>query len=219
MTIDTTYHDSDGRRPLTCLPGSVRRMGVDEEAPGADLVELTASALAGDRAAWEGLVDRLKGAAWSAIARVDLPSEDRKDAFAATFFRLYEKLGSVHEPVRLHGWVATTARREALAIARTRSREVVVELVDAHLAPVRDRSVDRLLDEELRSALRAAFVRLSESCQRLLRLLSADPPPHYTEVASQLEMKIGSIGPTRQRCLERLRQMPELRPFASEVLP
>lgn len=185
----------------------------DGAAQGADLVALVESALAGDRTAWDGLVERLKGAAWSAIARVDLPAEDRKDAFAGTFFRLYEKLGSVQDPARLHGWVSTTARREALAIARSRRREIAVELVDAHLAPVPDRAGDRLLEQELHGALRAAFARLSATCQKLLTVLCADPPPPYADVARRLDMRIGSIGPTRQRCLARLRSMPELQAF------
>jgi len=122
--------------------------------PGADLVELAAAALDGSRAAWERLVDRLRVAAWSVTGTVDLSLEDRKDAFASTFFKLYEKLGSVQEPARLHGWVATTARREALSIAKTRHREMAVDLMDAHLGLVPDQAADRLLDDELGQALR-----------------------------------------------------------------
>lgn len=217
MTLSATRHGAPDRRPLAAHPGSVPGVEVHGQLPGADLVALTASALVGDRAAWEGLVDRLKGAAWAAIGGVDLPFEDRKDAFASTFFRLYEKLGSVEDPARLHGWVSTTARREALAIARARRRETSFELVDEYLEPVADVSADHLLDQEMRRAMGSAFARLSQSCQRLLRLLTADPPPHYAEVSRLLGMKIGSIGPTRQRCLARLRAMPELQPFRNEA--
>ncbi len=185
--------------------------------PGSDLVALTSAALAGDRVAWEQLVDCLTGAVWGAIRRFDLPVEDRKDAFAMTFLRLYERLGSVREPARLHGWVATTARNEVLAILRSRRRLVPVEIVDAHLPPVLDSAVESILDGELQTAMSTAFLRLSDSCQRLLRLVTADPPIPYAEIGRTLEMKIGSIGPTRQRCLARLREMPELRPYCREV--
>lgn len=205
------------RRPEPGTAGSLRIVQADETSPSADLAGLTASALAGDRAAWEELVDRLSATAWSAVRRVDMPAEDRKDAFASTFLRLYERLGSVNDPERLHGWVATTARREALAIARARRRETPVELVDAHLAPAPDLAVDRVVDGELSSALRAAFRRLPEACQRLLALLCADPPPSYVEVCRLLDMRIGSIGPTRQRCLAKLRRMPELQAFGGAV--
>lgn len=185
------------------------------ETPGAELEALAAAALAGDRSGWERLVDRLRVAAWSATGTAGLSMEDRKDAFAATFFKLYEHLGAVQEPARLHGWVATTARREALKLAKARRRETAVDLLDVHLGLVDDRSDERLLDEELLAALRAGFARLSESCQRLLRLLSADPPVPYLDIATRLQMKIGSIGPTRQRCLGHLRATPELRPYLS----
>lgn len=205
------------RRPHAGRPGSLRGVQVDGGSPGVDLKELASAALAGDRAAWEQLVDRLSATVWAAVRRIDMPPEDRKDAFASTFLRLYERLGTVQDPDRLHGWVATTARREALAIAHARRRESSVELVDAHLAPAPDLAADRLLDSELFAALRAAFRQLPEACQRLLALLSADPPPSYVEVCRLLNMKIGSIGPTRQRCLARLRQMPELQAFGGAV--
>lgn len=208
---------SSDRRPGGRRACSVRGVQADGESPGADLPELAASALAGDRRAWEALVDRLSGTVWAAVRRVDMPAEDRKDAFASTFLRLYERLGAVQDPERLHGWVATTARREALAITRARRRETPVELVDAHLASVPDVAAERLLDGELSGALRAAFRQLPEACQRLLALLSADPPPSYNDVCRVLGMPIGSIGPTRRRCLTKLRRMPELQAFGGAV--
>lgn len=210
--IDPAAPDEQDRIVTSSTTGPDERQRL-AGAPGADLEALAAAALAGDRAGWEQLVDRLRVAAWSATGTVGISLEDRKDAFAATFFKLYENLAAVHEPARLHGWVATTARREALKLAKARQRETAVDLLDMRLELVPDRSDERLLDDELRTALLAAFARLSESCQRLLRLLSADPPVPYTEVATRLQMKIGSIGPTRQRCLGHLRATPELAPF------
>jgi DNA-directed RNA polymerase specialized sigma24 family protein len=67
-----------------------------------------------------------------------------------------------------------------------------------------------LIAEAERSALRLAFADLPERCRRLLGMLFADPPPAYTQVSAAMEMPVGAIGPTRQRCLDRLRRSPFL---------
>jgi DNA-directed RNA polymerase specialized sigma24 family protein len=66
---------------------------------------------------------------------------------------------------------------------------------------------DRLSDLILRSRLRVAYETLPEPCRQLLRILMADPPPSYADVSEALSMPIGSIGPTRARCLRRLRDL------------
>ncbi len=174
---------------------------------------LVRDALAGDRAAWEALVDGLKGVAWRVIWGFDLSGEDRDDAFAATFFRLYERLSTVREPAKLPGWVASTARNEVLTLLRSRQRERPSDQADLFAVPTPDVSGDRLLDNELLVGLRAGFVRLSAACQELLRLLTAEPPLSYEDISEITGMPHGSIGPTRQRCLGSLRDTPEMRPF------
>ena len=143
----------------------------------------------------------------------DLSREDRDDVFAATFFRLYERLSTVREPAKLPGWVASTARNEVLTLLRSRQRERPSDQADLFATPTPDVSGDRLLDNELLVGLRAAFVRLSAACQELLRLLSAEPPLSYEDISEITGMPHGSIGPTRQRCLGSLRDTPEMRPF------
>ena len=163
-------------------------------------------------------MERLHRVAWSAIAAFDLSPEDRKDAFAATFCRLYERLGSVREPSRLPGWVHTTARNEVLTLLRSRRRTVPTD--DFHTVPSATAEPERgLLDAELTRPLHAAIGRLSPTDQALLRLLTVDPPLSYSAISDMLDMPQGSIGPTRQRCLERLRATPEFRPFLTEVQP
>lgn len=195
---------------MTCawLPSVV----VMERLPGPNFVALHRQALDGDEGSWRVLVDSLKGVAWKILNSYDIPAEDRNDAFASTFFRLYERLSTIREPEKLPGWVATTARNEANACYRRQAK--VSPMADPPL-----RSVDGgdhsegLEDDELRQAMRRAFCRLSAEHQALMRLLTADPPLAYEEISATLGIPIGSIGPTRQRCLQRLRNSPELAPF------
>jgi RNA polymerase sigma factor (sigma-70 family) len=174
-----------------------------------DWDRLVERALDRDQVAWRELVDRLKGVAWKVLYGYDLSTEDRKDAFASTFFRVYERLGTIREPQKLPGWVATIARNEANTIARKRSRLVPMDELPLRGVVEADHSED-LIDDELRRAMLAAFRRLPADMQVLLRLLTADPPIGYEEVGRLLDLPHGSIGPTRQRCLQRLRNSPEL---------
>jgi RNA polymerase sigma factor (sigma-70 family) len=183
----------------------------------ADFDALVALALDGESTAWDELVERLNRVAWRAIAGFDLAVEDRKDAFAATFCRLYERLDTVREPAKLPGWIATTARNEVLTLLRSRRRDIPSDNLDLRLPAARPDFASDLMDTELRDALHAALTRLSPDCQELLRLLTVDPPLSYAEIGELLDMPHGSIGPTRQRCLERLRAAPELRPYLREA--
>jgi RNA polymerase sigma factor (sigma-70 family) len=177
-----------------------------------DFTELVGRARGGDAAAWDAIVDGLQGIVWSTLSGFRLSAEDRNDVFAAAFFRLYERIDTIREPHKLPGWMATTTRHEALGIVRSRQRtEARDDVGDREAIP---RPLDeQLLDDELHVAVRAAFSRLSPSHQELLRLLTTEPPTSYDEIAELLDIPRGSIGPTRQRCLERLRATPELQPF------
>jgi RNA polymerase sigma factor (sigma-70 family) len=177
------------------------------------LPELAARAIEHDQQAWRALVDRLKGVAWKVLYGYDLSEEDRKDAFASTFFRLYEHLGNIRELEKLPGWVATTARNEAHTIFRRRRNTVPMESVDLRETPVTEET-DHVVAGELHVALHAAFARLTPQSQALMRLLTTDPPLSYDEISRILDIPRGSIGPLRQRCLERLRNSPELAPFS-----
>jgi RNA polymerase sigma factor (sigma-70 family) len=178
------------------------------------LRDLMQRALAHDEAAWRQLVDTLKGVVWKVLYGYDLTDEDRNDVFASTFFRLYERLSTIREPEKLPGWVATTTRNEANSVYRRRSRTVPMAELPLRASDTTDHS-ERMVDDELRAALLAAFGRLAPDQQALMRLLSADPPLSYEEISRLLNLPHGSIGPTRQRCLQRLRNSPELAPYLS----
>ncbi|MDQ6614193.1 MAG: sigma-70 family RNA polymerase sigma factor [Actinomycetota bacterium] len=177
-----------------------------------DFVELVKLARDGNVGAKHALVDSLHRLVWHTIADFGMSREDRQDVFAGTFCRLFERLGSIRDPDRLPGWIATTARNEAHTLLRARGRFVLTDELGERQDddPPTD---ERLLDRELNAALQGAFLSLPHHCRELLRLLTAVPRLSYEEVGELLAMPHGSIGPTRQRCLERLRNAPELRPF------
>jgi RNA polymerase sigma factor (sigma-70 family) len=178
----------------------------------ADLPGLAERARGGDAVAWRTLVDHLKGVVWKTVLAFDIPDAERQDAFASTFFRLYERLDTVRDPEKLPGWIATTARNEVYALLRARKR--LVPLEDIPLAQsVPDSNSDRLLETEIRKALYRAYCELPAEGQAMLRALCADPPLTYEQIGQLLSMPHGSIGPTRQRYIERLRRSPHLTPF------
>lgn len=176
------------------------------------LADLVASCLAGDGRAFERLVDRFAPLVWRVIrSHSGMSAADAEDAFQLVFLRVYEKLATVREPAALPGWLATTARRECLSLlARTpRSAGADAELIER--LPAGDDDVDAaVLRDERQAAVAVAFRDQSPPCQGLLRLTAADPPLDYDTIAELLAIPRGSIGPTRRRCLDRLRRHPEI---------
>jgi len=171
------------------------------------VAECLRQAAGGDAAAWDALVEQFGALVWSVARAHRLSAADAADVSQTTWLRLVEHLDAITQPERLGAWLATTARRECLAVIRRRSRQIPVE----ESGDLAEGSLDEpppdgpLLEAEEHSILAIAFGRLAERCQRLLRLLMIDPPPQYSDVAAALEIPIGSIGPTRARCLERLK--------------
>jgi RNA polymerase sigma factor (sigma-70 family) len=165
-------------------------------------------AAAGDKDAWDEIVESFSGLVWSVASSHRLGPADCAEVLQTTWQRLLEHVDRIREPERLGGWLATTARRESLRMLRLRARELPTD-DEAAFGPRPDQSPtpeEAVLDRERDRQLWRAFTRLSERCQRLLRLVVLVAPP-YTEVAAVLDMPIGSIGPTRARCLENLRRL------------
>ena len=167
----------------------------------ADTAEMVCAAALGESAAWDALVDRYARLVWSVARAFGLSDADAADVSQTTWLRLAEHLPRLREPERVGAWLSTTARREAMrARARTR-RDLPLDDVDV---AQRGSDVDQqLLDGERAAALWKAFASIPPPCQALLRLLLAEYS--YAEISEALDMPIGSIGPTRGRCLERLR--------------
>lgn len=183
-----------------------------------DAGSLVVAAAAGDKAAWQILVERFSGLVWSITRAYRLGHADAADVFQTTWLRLAEHLTRIEKPDRIGAWLATAARRECLQNIRASGRAIPAEDMsrfervtpgenlpeEAVLAAERDQE-----DAQRAAAVWQAFGRISDRCRELLRVLMASPPPSYAEVAAALDLPVGSIGPTRARCLQRLRdQLP-----------
>jgi RNA polymerase sigma factor (sigma-70 family) len=181
--------------------------GDDTLIDGDSLVaSLVASAADGNQQAWATLVDRFDGLLWSIARSFRLGQADAADVVQISWLRLLEHLTTIRQPERVGGWLATTVRHECLALLRRQARHgVPLDEPEALVAdlPAAEQS---LLNEERDAELWDALQRLSDLCRNLLRVLASDPAPTYLEVASALEMPVGSIGPRRGRCLEQLRR-------------
>ena len=173
------------------------------------VAELVAAVRDGDQQAWHRLVDRFAPLVGSVCRRFMLAPHDREDVAAGVWLHLLERLHTLREPAALPGWIATTTRNECLGLLRARKRTLPTDFAIEPADPVDETGVD--LTAQLRSqALREAFAGISERCRQLLEMLFGDPPVPYLQVATRLGIQIGSVGPTRIRCLARLRLQPSL---------
>jgi RNA polymerase sigma factor (sigma-70 family) len=184
-----------------CVEQPVEQSGV------ADLVN---AALRGDHDAWDQIVERYLPLVWAVARRAGLSPADADDVSQTTLLRLFEHADSLRTPERLGAWLAVTARHESFRVLRLAGRQLPVgqrDELEALPSDPQESQVDlAVLTAERDAELWQAFAQLSPRCQQLLRTLTADPPPRYAEVAETLNIPIGSIGPTRRRCLECLRR-------------
>jgi RNA polymerase sigma factor (sigma-70 family) len=176
---------------------------------------LVTAAAGGDPAAWHELVRRFSGLVWSITRAYRLSRADAADVSQTAWLRLAEHIGKINNPERVGAWLATATRRECLHSLRMTARTVPTEDMtwfDGNAAgddPTEGevlRAEAEREDAQRAAAVRQAFGRLPQRCSELLRVLMATPPPSYADVAAALGLPVGSIGPTRARCLQRLRQ-------------
>jgi RNA polymerase sigma factor (sigma-70 family) len=197
-------------RPSLAGYGSGARR--DQDANGLDIAELVRSAAEGDRWSWERLVDQYARIIWAVTRDFRLTESDAADVAQVTWLRLFEHINRLEHPNRVGSWLAVTARRECLRHLAARKKVVLVQDDgDLNNVPAHGPEVDeRLLTDERIQAVREALSGLPSQWQQMLQLLMADPPASYAEISDQLGLPIGSIGPTRGRCLDRLRVLLEV---------
>jgi RNA polymerase sigma factor (sigma-70 family) len=181
-----------------------------------DLPMLVRASSDGDEDAWNELVRRYAHLVVAVTRQYRLSAADAQDVSQTVWLRLVEHLTDIREPAALAGWIITTARRECLRQLRTVRQVVSVD-------PLNGRAFDRpgntdevdgdLLEAERHRVLLDGLAELPQHQQNFLVLLAADPPHTYAEISRLLGIPIGSIGPTRSRVLDKLRQTNAIRTY------
>jgi RNA polymerase sigma factor (sigma-70 family) len=175
-----------------------------------DPTALVIRARDGEKQAWDELVDRYAPLIWSICRRCRLGRADAEDVGQSVWMRLVGQLASLRDPAALPGWLATTTQRECGRVLRpARNREArrhSPEIPDTMTGAAES----ELLRAERYAALREAFTRLPSGSQQLIALLIQDPPMPYAEISAKLGIPAGSIGPSRSRCLDKLRRDPAI---------
>jgi RNA polymerase sigma factor (sigma-70 family) len=188
-------------------PPGPRDTTAAQDALDEQVVALVRAAAAGDREAWDGIVRRYVSLLWAVALRHGLNESDAGDVVQTTWLRLLEHIDDIRQPARLGSWLATTAQREALRCIAHRRRNVLgddavsSDRPDLLLAP----PDERLITDEMAAAARSAMDSLPVTWRSLVELLISEPTPTYEEIGADLGLPIGSIGPTRGRCVRRLR--------------
>jgi len=193
-------------------PGSRRTVMRDDPA----VIDLVVRARDGDQHAWNQIVDRYAPLVWFICQRYQLSRADVDDVGQTVWLLLVEQLGNLRQPAALPGWLSTTTQRECLRVLRAASKHDHSELPEASqmsLDHPTELVEQEIIAAELGAALRVAFAGIPERCRRLLSMLISDPPVPYAQISDALSISVGSIGPQRARCLNRLRRSPALAAF------
>jgi RNA polymerase sigma factor (sigma-70 family) len=194
-------------------PGLLTRRETHPRRDASVIADLISRARNGEQQAWDALVERYAPLIWSICRKYRLHDSDAEDASQSVWLHLVNHLDSVRDPAAIPGWLATTTQRECTRILRVAKRSQVVEDVPdiENIPGEQARTVEQqLLVAERHAVLREAFMDLPPAGQRLIALLAIDPPLTYAEIAARLGIQVGSIGPTRARCLDRLRRHPAI---------
>jgi RNA polymerase sigma factor (sigma-70 family) len=182
-----------------------------------DDAALVARCVAGDSKAWTVLVKRYQRLVYAIVRRTGLDDHAAADVFQTVFSRLVQHLPRIAEPARLQAWIVTTAKREALlqrklgqrSVSMTSSTEEAQDGAEWDMAdetPIAEQVLD---DLQQVNRMRNALEQLDDRSRDLLLMLfrDEDDAVSYEEIARRLGMSVGSIGPTRARCLEKLRRL------------
>jgi RNA polymerase sigma factor (sigma-70 family) len=174
--------------------------------------ELVDRCLRGEEDAWRQFLERYRRLIYATILKVGLPAVDQEEAFQETVVAIYQQLGRLRDNDRLVSWIVGIAWRQSINRIRARGRDRRVGAMDGESSAGPELAAAEVPPDTIRLALeraqhaQEALAVLSERCRRLVHyLFYEDPPPDYAEIARREEIPIGSLGPTRARCLEKLR--------------
>jgi RNA polymerase sigma factor (sigma-70 family) len=178
------------------------------------VTDMVTRARNGDKQAWDEIVERYAPLIWSICRQYRLGDADAQDVGQVVWLHLVGHLDDLRDPAALPGWLVTTTRRACIRVRRTAAQlpQVTGPLMDTDNMADKEAVLaeDELLLAERHSALRAAVSDLPPGYRELIVLLTADPPVSYAEISARLGIPIGSIGPSRSRCLARLRRHPAI---------
>jgi RNA polymerase sigma factor (sigma-70 family) len=192
-----------------------RQARVEQESPMAirDDRQLIAACLKGEVAAWETLIGRYQRLIYSIPLKVRLSQDDAADIFQSVCLKLYENLPSLRDHDKISSWLITTTTRECWRMAARNRRASDSDEVQEALGEIRDPALlpdqQRQLVEQ-QQVVREAVAALPERCRELVTMLFYKKDElSYAEIARRMAMPVASIGPTRARCLEKLRRLLE----------
>jgi RNA polymerase sigma factor (sigma-70 family) len=178
--------------------------------------QLIAGCLAGNHASWEALISRYQRLIFSVPRKMRLPPDDAADIFQSVCLKLYQKLSTLRDHDRISSWIVTTATRESWRLSARNRREAMpsdsgsddetntVADIPA-TAPLADEEREAL---ERHQAVRESVESMPERCRDLLTLLFYHPDElSYSDISRRMKMPVPSVGPTRARCLEKLKRL------------
>ncbi|WP_227468191.1 RNA polymerase sigma factor [Microbacterium sp. YJN-G] len=164
----------------------------------------------GDARAMDDLVRLMTPVLWHVVRAAGIDRALTEDVIQTTWLRLVRTGDAISEPAAVAAWLTTTARREAWRTSGAQRRADAVDDTSLEpLLPVAPSAEDTAVAGDQRNRLWSAVQRLDDRCQRLLRVVAFDDRPDYARLAGELAMPVGSIGPTRKRCLTKLRGLLE----------
>lgn len=162
----------------------------------------------GDRAAIDDLVREMTPVLWHVVRAYRLDEDVCEDVIQFTWLTLVRKADSVDNPRAVASWLIITARRQAWRVAsRNRREDATDDDVLAPALPTSRPAETEAIEADDNHRLWSAVAKLNERCQRLLRVIAFDDKPDYKHISDDLGMPVGSIGPTRRRCLEKLKSV------------
>jgi RNA polymerase sigma factor (sigma-70 family) len=186
-------------------PVSVRGSHQDR---GARMAALVSEARQGNEDAIGQIVTELSPMLWQVARAAGLGRGDAEDVLQTVWMRLFAHLDAIHTSAALTGWLVTTTRREAWRVHAAGRRQLPADQeVLTALPDQGPGSEDLVIIDDQRRTLWVAISQLSPRCQELLRIVAFVPRPDYPAVAAKLGMPVGSVGPTRGRCLAKLRDL------------
>jgi RNA polymerase sigma factor (sigma-70 family) len=177
--------------------------------------QLIAACLEGDQSAWEALIARYQRLIYSIPIRARLTADDAADVFQSVCLKLYEKLSTLRDSEKISSWLITTTARETWRVSARNRRESVPSGPEydgkdafdeiAADAPLADQQRQTLEQQQI---VRQSVEALPERCRNLLIMLFYEKDElSYVDIARRMKMPVPSVGPTRARCLEKLKKL------------